>query len=92
MQQHPSYSIRTLPLLICANLETSSKNSSAASWQFFICEILRTILRSIGLYLTRDSMVISFCSAFKGERTVIRTSSNEDIRNLESSCNVRGKN
>ena len=45
-----------------------------------------TILRSLGLYLTSDSRVISFCSAFKGERTVIRTSSKQRIMNLESNC------
>nr|ACN31942.1 unknown [Zea mays] len=65
------------------NLHISSKNSSAASWQFFICEILMIIVRSFTLYFRSDSRVFSFCSALSGERTVIRTSSKQGMRNLE---------
>lgn len=37
--------------------------SFAALWQLFTLEVLITILCSPGLYLARDSRVISFCSA-----------------------------
>jgi hypothetical protein len=50
-----------------------------------------TILRSLALYLTRDSRVLSFCSAFRGERTVTRISSRQGITNLESNCIGRTK-
>ena len=84
--QHLFYSMHTLPLFMRVNLQISSKKSSAESWQFFICEILMVILRSLGLYLTRDSRVLSFCSAFRGDRTVTRTCSKQGITNLESNC------
>ena len=84
--QHLFYSMHTLPLFMRVNLQISSKKSSAPSWQFFICEILMVILRSLTLYLTRDSRVLSFCSAFRGDRTVTRTCSKQGITNLESNC------
>jgi hypothetical protein len=89
--QHLFYSMDTLPQLMYANLQISSKKWSAASWQFFICEILMTILRSLALYLTRDSRVLSFCSAFRGERTVTTISSKQGITNPESNCIGRTK-
>lgn len=44
------------------------------------------ILLSLTLYRTRDSRVFSFCSAFRGDRTVTRTCSKKGITKLESNC------
>lgn len=85
------YSMQTFLLFMYLNLQISSKKSSAMSLQFFIWEILITILRSLRLYLTSESRVFSFCSAFRGDLTVIVTSSKQGIRNFESSWKRKNK-
>lgn len=79
----------TMSLFKCLNLHISSKKSSAVSWQFFIWEILMTIFRNLTLKSTNDSRVLSFCSAFKGDLTVTRTSSKLGITKFESNCNPK---
>lgn len=85
------YSMWTMWLFKYLNLQISSKKSSAVSWQFFIWEILITIFLSFTLKSTSDSRVLSFCSAFKGDLTVTRTSSKLGITKFECNCNATKK-
>ena len=78
------HSMWILRVLMDLNLQMSSKKSSAISLQFFIWEIRMIIFLKRGLCLTSDSSVLSFCFAFRGDLTVIRTSSSKGISKMES--------
>lgn len=70
------------------NRQISSKKSSALLWQLFISRIFITMLLRLFPYFNNDSSVLIFCSAFRGDLTVITTSSRNGITNPESTCEI----
>ena len=82
------YSILTTLRFMYLNLQISSKKSSTLLWQLFISRIFITMLLRLFPYLSNDSSVVSFCSALRGDLTVITTSSRNGITNPESTCEI----
>jgi hypothetical protein len=68
--QHLFYSVHTLPQLMYANLQISSKKSSTVSWQFFIYKILRLVPVVSCLYLILDHTTLAFSVLFDHQRSI----------------------
>jgi hypothetical protein len=64
------YSVHTLPQLMYANLQISSKKSSTVSWQFFIYKILRPVPVVSCLYLILDHTTLAFSLLFDHQRSI----------------------
>lgn len=82
----PIYSIRTISWFMHLKLHISLKKLSKFLWKQFIPVSLITMFRSFALCLTMVSRALTFCPAFMGDFTLIRTSSKQGIVNLESCC------
>ena len=89
--QSDGYSIETILRLMYLNLQISSKKSSALLWLLFIWRIFMVIFLKFLAYRNKDSRVLIFCSAFKGDLIVITSFSRQGITNLESTCQEKEK-